>query len=78
MSEWKYKSLERIHKVREENYERTKDKSLKEVIRESVENTSTRSCNIVYAIRYTHPNYSASLSNFAYIDCRRYGINSSD
>jgi len=38
MSEWKYKSLERIRKVREENYERTKDKSLKEGIRESVEN----------------------------------------
>lgn len=38
MVKWKYKSLEWIHKVREENYKRTKNKSLKEIIKESAEN----------------------------------------
>ena len=38
MSEWKYRSLEWIHRVREENYERTLKKDLKEVIDESVKN----------------------------------------
>lgn len=32
MEKWKYKSLEWIHKIREENYNRTKDLSPKELI----------------------------------------------
>jgi len=36
MGKWKYKSLEWIHKVREENYKKTKQKDLKQVIDESV------------------------------------------
>lgn len=34
MSKWKYKSLDWIHKVREKNYDRTKNKSLDEIIEE--------------------------------------------
>lgn len=36
MAKWKYKSLEWIHKIREENYRQTKDKDLKRVVEESV------------------------------------------
>jgi hypothetical protein len=36
MSRWKFRSLEWIHKVREENYRKTKDDDLKRVIEESV------------------------------------------
>ena len=36
MAKWKYKSLEWIHKVREENYEETIDKDLKTIIEDSV------------------------------------------
>jgi len=36
LAKWKYKSLEWIHKVREENYEKTMDKDLKTVIEDSV------------------------------------------
>jgi len=36
MGKWKYKSLEWIHKIREENYKKTKDKPLIEVIKNSV------------------------------------------
>lgn len=32
MEKWKYKSLDWIHKVREENYDRTKDLSPAELI----------------------------------------------
>jgi len=32
MEKWKYKSLEWIHKVREEDYNKTKDFSAKELI----------------------------------------------
>ena len=39
MTKWKYKSLEWIHKIREENYEKTKNKDLKKVIRDSVKKT---------------------------------------
>ena len=35
MTKWKYKSLEWIHKIREENYEKTKNKDLKKVIKDS-------------------------------------------
>lgn len=35
MEKWKYKSLEWIHKIREENYRNTKDKSLAEIIGKS-------------------------------------------
>ena len=38
MAKWKYKSLEWIHKVREENYEKTKNKDLKSLIEDSVRN----------------------------------------
>ncbi|MFQ6118554.1 MAG: hypothetical protein ACE5KE_01565 [Methanosarcinales archaeon] len=43
MGKWKYKSLEWIHKIREENYEKTKDKSLSEIIRNSVMESKKRS-----------------------------------
>ena len=33
MAKWKYKSLEWIHKIREENYKRTKNKNLKKVVK---------------------------------------------
>ena len=36
MAKWKYKSLEWIHKIREENYEKTKNKDLKKVVEDSV------------------------------------------
>ena len=36
MVKWKYKSLEWIHKIREENYEKTKNKDLKRVVNDSV------------------------------------------
>ena len=36
MAKWKYKSLEWIHKIREENYKRTKNKNLKKVVKDSV------------------------------------------
>ena len=36
MGKWKYRSLEWIHKVREENYKKTKQTDLKKVIKESV------------------------------------------
>ncbi|MCX6664575.1 MAG: hypothetical protein NT038_00720 [Euryarchaeota archaeon] len=36
MGKWKYQSLEWIHKVREENYNKTKNKDLKQVVKESV------------------------------------------
>ena len=36
LAKWKYKSLEWIHKVREENYEETIDKDLKTIIEDSV------------------------------------------
>jgi len=36
MTRWKYRSLEWIHKVREENYRRTRNKDLKDVMEESV------------------------------------------
>ncbi|NMG82770.1 MAG: hypothetical protein GIS02_01015 [Methanosarcinales archaeon] len=32
MAKWKYKSLEWIHEIREENYEKTKEKDLRAVI----------------------------------------------
>ena len=35
MEKWKYKSLEWIHKAREENYNKTKDLSPKELIEKS-------------------------------------------
>ncbi|MEW5759869.1 MAG: kelch repeat-containing protein [Candidatus Thermoplasmatota archaeon] len=35
MSKWKYKSLEWIHKVRAENYKKTKDMSHKEIIKQT-------------------------------------------
>jgi hypothetical protein len=37
MSEWDHYSLEWIHKVREKNYEETKDLPTSEVVRKSVE-----------------------------------------
>jgi hypothetical protein len=36
MGKWKYRSLEWIHKVREENYKKTKQMDLKQVVKESV------------------------------------------
>jgi hypothetical protein len=39
MTKWKYRSLEWIHRVREQNYLRTKDKDLEEVMKESVKRT---------------------------------------
>lgn len=36
MEKWKYKSLELFHKIREENYEKTKNMPLKKVIQKSV------------------------------------------
>lgn len=36
MSEWEYYSLEWIHKVREENYKRTKNEPIEKVIEKSV------------------------------------------
>jgi len=36
MTKWSHRSLEWIHKVREENYRRTRKKDLKAVIEESV------------------------------------------
>jgi len=36
MTKWKYHSLEWIHKIREENYNKTKNKDLKSVIKYSV------------------------------------------
>ena len=36
MDKWKYRSLEWIHKVREENYKKTKQTDLKQVVKESV------------------------------------------
>ena len=36
MTEWKYRSLEWIHRIREENYERTKNMDLREIIEGSV------------------------------------------
>jgi len=36
LTEWKYRSLEWIHRIREENYRNTRKKSLKEVVSESV------------------------------------------
>ena len=35
MNKWNYKSLEWIHKIRERNYERTKDEPLIQVMEES-------------------------------------------
>lgn len=42
MVKWKYRSLEWIHKVREENYKKTKNKSLKEIIEESVKHANKK------------------------------------
>ena len=39
MTKWSHRSLEWIHKVREENYRRTKNKNLKDVMEESVKRT---------------------------------------
>jgi len=39
MTKWKYRSLEWIHKVREANYKKTKDKDLETVMKESVKRT---------------------------------------
>ena len=39
MTKWKYRSLDWIHKVREKNYEKTKDKDLEAVMKESVKRT---------------------------------------
>ena len=36
MGKWKYRSLEWIHQVREENYKKTKQTDLKQVVKESV------------------------------------------
>ena len=36
MGNWKYKSLEWIHNIREENYKKTKNQDLKKVVKESV------------------------------------------
>lgn len=36
MDEWEHYSLEWIHKIRERNYDETKDKPLQELIKESV------------------------------------------
>lgn len=36
MTKWDYYSLEWIHKIREENYKKTKDIPIEEVIKESV------------------------------------------
>ena len=41
LAKWKYRSLEWIHKVREENYEKTKGKDLKTIIEDSVETAKT-------------------------------------
>jgi hypothetical protein len=43
MGKWKYRSLEWIHKVREENYKKTKQKDLKQVIKESVKKAKKHS-----------------------------------
>jgi len=40
MKKWEYKSLEWIHKIREENYNRTKDMSPKELIKDIHEQTN--------------------------------------
>jgi hypothetical protein len=40
MEKWSYRSLEWIHKVREENYERSKGKEPEEILKEIVTNTS--------------------------------------
>ena len=42
MAKWKYTSLEWIHEVREENYERTKNRDLKSVIEDSVKNAKKK------------------------------------
>jgi hypothetical protein len=39
LAKWKYKSVGWIHKVREENYEKTIDKDLKTIIEDSVKTT---------------------------------------
>lgn len=36
MNKWKHNSLKWIHKIREENYKKTKDKDLKDIIKDSV------------------------------------------
>jgi len=38
LTEYMHKSLEWLHRIREENYERTKDMDLKTVIMKSIEN----------------------------------------
>ena len=43
MDKWKYKSLEWIHKVREENFEKTRNRPLSEIIKESVSETKKKS-----------------------------------
>jgi len=41
MEKWKYKSLEWIHKAREDNYNKTKDLSPEELIEESRQATDS-------------------------------------
>lgn len=41
MEKWKYKSLEWIHRVREENYEKTKDLSPDELLEKTRKATDT-------------------------------------
>ena len=36
MVKWKYKSLKWIHKIREENYKKTKNDDLKKIVKDSV------------------------------------------
>lgn len=36
MVKWKYNSLEWIHKIREENFMKTKNDDLRKIVRESV------------------------------------------
>lgn len=42
MAKWKYRSLEWIHKVREENYEKNKRIALKDIIKNSVTNAKRK------------------------------------
>jgi len=42
MTKWKHKSLEWIHEAREENYHRTKDIPLDQVIKKSVSNAKKK------------------------------------
>ena len=36
MVKWKYNSLEWIHKIREENYKKTKNDDIRKIIKDSV------------------------------------------